>query len=162
MRIFAPVVGFFTRLCCALLGFGIPFISIPLALLASAFPAGEPLTPAWQTAVFVVGSACLLGSGFVLFAVGWCARFGKRRYRAVTFALLLIPLAAGLKLIASPADLLPRLGAAAVRLAEVAGRAYASAVTRQWPSAKGRVGAGRHALQHAEEPQVMHRVRGGA
>ena len=113
MRIFAPVVGFFTRLCCALLGFGIPFISIPLALLASAFPAGEPLTPAWQTAVFVVGSACLLGSGFVLFAVGWCARFGKRRYRAVTFALLLIPLAAGLKLIASPADLLPVYVAAA-------------------------------------------------
>ena len=107
MNIFAPVISAFTRLCCALLGFGIPVVSIPLALLASAFPQGEPFTPPWQLAASVIGCACLLASGFAMFAVGWRARFERRAYRGVTFLLLLIPLVVGMELMASPVQFPP-------------------------------------------------------
>jgi hypothetical protein len=102
MKVFASVVGLFTRLSCLLLGFGIPLVSIPLALLAGSVPQGEPFTPAWQLALFVIGCAGLIGAGFAMFAVGWGARFDRPLYRGVTFMLLLIPFALGWELMGSP------------------------------------------------------------
>ncbi|MYN07351.1 hypothetical protein [Pseudoduganella aquatica] len=107
MKIFASVAVICTRLCCALLGFGMLFVSIPLALVLNAFSSEEATASPWQMMVLVIGGACLLASGFVMFAVGWRARSRERAYRGATFALLLVPLAAWAKLMTSPIQFPP-------------------------------------------------------
>jgi hypothetical protein len=107
MNIFTSVAVICTRLCCALLGFGMLFVSIPLALFLNAFSSEEATVSPWQVTVLVIGGACLLASGFVMFAVGWRGRYPERAYRGATFALLLVPLAAWAKLMISPIQFPP-------------------------------------------------------
>ena len=79
-----------------------------LALGAATFPQGEPFIPAWEITSSIIGVGILLASGYIMFAIGWQARFFGVRYRAINFILLLLPLSLALvmpnKLISVPSS----------------------------------------------------------
>lgn len=64
------------------------------ALLAGAFPQGEPFTPPWQMTLIILGAACIFVSGYLF--VGY---YGDRvrhspRLRIIATLLLFIPIVA--------------------------------------------------------------------
>ena len=88
-----------TRLAGGLMGFGLIILSLPFSLLAAAFPQGEPFIPAWEIISAVLGAAILLGTGFIMFSLGWPKRFVSLTFKYATFIFLLCPLVVGCILI---------------------------------------------------------------
>jgi len=88
-----------TRLTGGLIGFGLIVLSLPLTLLAAAFPQGEPFIPAWEIISAVLGAGILLGTGFIMFSLGWPKRFASLTFRYTTFIFLLCPFVVGCILI---------------------------------------------------------------
>lgn len=110
----AAAVG--TRIMCIIIGSVTTLLFALLALGAATFPQGKPFIPAWEITSSIIGVGILLASGYIMFAIGWQARFFDVRYRAINFILLLLPLSLALVLV-MPNKLISVPSSAAVILA---------------------------------------------
>jgi hypothetical protein len=99
MEALLNVAAIGTRLICILIGFAIAASFAFAAFLATAGPQGEPFTPLWKTFLATTGVGLVFASGYIMFAIGWQARFARLPFRAINAVLLLLPFTAQVMII---------------------------------------------------------------
>ena len=99
MKAFFNVAVVGTRVICLLIGVAIAASFAFAAFLAAADPQGEPFTPPWKIFSSITCVGLMLASGFIMFAIGWQARFASRPFRVINAVLLLFPLTVQVMLI---------------------------------------------------------------
>jgi peptidoglycan/LPS O-acetylase OafA/YrhL len=81
-----------TRLISGLIGVAIAASFAFAAFLAAADPLGVPFTAQWKIFLATIGVGLVFAFGYIMFAIGWRARFASRPFRAANAVLLLLPL----------------------------------------------------------------------